>query len=288
MTFRIAVALALVAGMLSTVTDALAQPAVGTLGRIKTAKVINIAYSPDSIPFSVKEDGEAVGYSIDLCKRVVQQIGRAIDEPNLKVNWIPGSVTERLAMVAAGKADMECANTTLTQGRLATVDFSNLIFVESGGFLVRSNGTVDANGELGGKRIGVLKGTTTESRLKEAFRRRMVNATVVPINGAVEGIAMLESGTIDAYAGDKLKLIGLAATSKEPSMFKLLPVDISYEPYALALPRGDSAFRLEVNKALTRAYASSEIEGIFAKWMGKLGQPSSLLSALYLLNSIPE
>lgn len=288
MTYRLSATLALLGAVLLTMSNALAQPAVDTLGRIKAAKAVNIAYSPDSIPFSVKENGEAAGYSIDLCKRVVMQIGRAVGNADLKVNWIPGSVTERLQMVASGKADLDCANTTLTQGRLATVDFSNLIFVESGGFLVKANGTMDVNTELGGKKIGVLQGTTTQARLSDAFRRRLVNATVIPINAAAEGIAMLESGAIDAYAGDKLKLVGLAATSKDPTLFKLLPIDMSYEPYALALPRGDSAFRLEVNKALTLAYASGDIEMIFMKWMGKLGQPSGLLAALYLLNSIPE
>ena len=288
MSYRILAALALLCSTLLTASHALAQAAVDTLGRIKSAKAITIAYSPDSIPFSVKENGEAVGYSIDLCKRVVAQVAGTLNEPNLKVNWVPGSVSERLQMVASGKADLECGNTTLTQSRLASVDFSNLIFVESGGFLVKANGTMDANSELTGKRIGVLQGTTTESRLNETFKRRLVNATVVPIAGATDGIAMLEAGTIDAYAGDKLKLFGLAATSKDPSMFKLLPIDMSYEPYALALPRGDSAFRLEVNKALTQTYASGDIEAIFMRYMGKLGQPSGLLSALYLLNSIPE
>lgn len=288
MTFRFAATLALLGAVIVTTPHALAQAPVDTLGRIKAAKAVNIAYSPDSIPFSTREAGEAVGYSIDLCKRVVQQIARTLGEPDLKVNWIPGSVSERLQMVASGKADLDCANTTVTQSRLATVDFSNLIFVESGGFLVKANGTMDGNSELAGKRIAVLKGTTTETRLNDAFRRRAVNATVVPIATAAEGVAMLESGAIDAYAGDKLKLIGLAATSKDPSMFKLLAIDMSYEPYALSLPRGDSAFRLEVNKALTATYASADIERIFTRWMGKLGQPSGLLAALYLLNSIPE
>ena len=99
---------------------------------------------------------------------------------------------------------------------------------------------------------------------------------------------MLESGSADAYAGDKVKLVGLMATAKDPTMFALLSEDLSYEPYALALPRGDSALRLEVNKALTQIYVSGEIEAIFTQWMGKLGRPSPILVAMYMLNSIPE
>jgi glutamate/aspartate transport system substrate-binding protein len=134
----------------------------------------------------------------------------------------------------------------------------------------------------------VLKGTTTEARLESTLRARLVNATVVPIANASEGVAMVESGAVDAYAGDKIRLVGLAVQAKEPARLALLAEDLSFEPYALALPRNDSALRLEVNKALTQVYMGGDIETIFAQWLGKLGRPSGLLAAMYLLNSIPD
>jgi len=270
------------------IQGAVAQP-VDTLGRIKAAHVVNVAYSPDSLPFSLAGTGsEPAGYTIDLCKRVIAQIGRAVGDPGLKVNWIAGSVGERLEMIASGRAQLECANTTPTQSRLAKVDFSNLIFVDAGGLLVKAGSPINSTSDLSGKRIAVLKGTTSETRLGESLRRRLIDAKLVPIENAADGIAMLEAGTADAYAGDKVKLVGLMATAKDPSAFALLAEDVSFEPYALALPRGDSALRLEVNKALTQLYTSPDIEMIFMQWMGKLGRPSPALAMMYLLNSIPE
>jgi len=270
-------------------SGAQAQSGANTLGKIKAAKAINVAFSGDSLPFSfVGPNNEPAGYSIDICKRVIAQIGRAVGEPNLKVNWLVGPVTERLAMVASGRADLECANTTQTLARLANVDFSNLIFVDGGGFLVKFDSPVNKVGDMAGKKIAVLAGTTTETRLKDTLQRRLVNATVVPIANANEGVAMLESGTIDAYAGDKIKLVGLAAQAREPAKLALLAEDLSFEPYALAIPRNDSALRLEVNKALTQVYMGGDIEQIFGAWLGKLGRPSSLLAAMYLLYSIPD
>ena len=269
--------------------SATAQTVPNTLGKIKAAKAINVAFSGDSLPFSfVGPNNEPAGYSIDICKRVIAQIGRAVGEPNLKVNWLVGSVSERLQMVASGKADLECANTTQTIARLASVDFSNLIFVDGGGFLVKSDSPVNKVTDLGGKKVAVLAGTTTESRLNDTLKRRQVNATVVPIRNANEGVAMLESGSIDAYAGDKIKLVGLAAQAREPAKLAMLAEDLSIEPYALTLPRNDSALRLEVNKALTQVYMGGDIEAIFAQWLGKIGRPSGLLAAMYLLNSIPD
>ncbi|MGL6112708.1 MAG: transporter substrate-binding domain-containing protein, partial [Rubrivivax sp.] len=135
---------------------AIAQGSSPTLARIKAAKAINVAYSPDSAPFSsAAANAEPAGYSIELCKRVIAQIGRAVGEPQLKVNWLPGSVSERLNMVASGRAELECANTTQTQTRLASVDFSNLIFIDGGGLLVKAGAPINRIADLAGTRVAV-------------------------------------------------------------------------------------------------------------------------------------
>jgi glutamate/aspartate transport system substrate-binding protein len=249
-----------------------------TLAKIKAAKSITVAFSGDSLPFSyVETDNQPAGYSIDLCKRVIAAIGRAVGVPDIKVNWVVDTVPNRIAMVAGGKADLECANTTQSQSRLKEVDFSNLIFVDGGGFLVRADSAVNAFADLGGKSVAVTSGTTTEKRLNDMLKLRLIDAKVVKVKDAVA-----------AFASDKIKLVGLAAQAKGPNGFALLAEDLSFEPYAFMLPRNDSAFRLVVNSALTQIYLSGEIDPIFAKWLGPLGRPSGLLAAMYLLNAIPE
>jgi len=268
---------------------AAAQAVSPTLAKIKAAKAINVAYSPDSAPFSSAAAGAApVGYSIDLCKRVVAQIARAVGEPELKVNWLAAPVAERVQMVAGGRAEMDCANTTQTQTRLASVDFSNLIFIDGGGLLVKAGAPIQRIADLAGKRVAVLKGTTTQGHLDSALRRRNIQATLVPIDDAGVGLSLLEAGSVDAYVGDKVKLAALSLQAREPARMALVLEDLSFEPYALALPRNDSALRLEVNRALTQVYLSGDIEAIFEQWLGKLGRPTGLLAAMFLLNAIPE
>lgn len=268
---------------------AAAQGTSPTLAKIKAAKAVNVAYSPDSAPFSsVSGSAAPQGYSIELCQRVIAQVARAVGEPELKVNWIAGTVSERLQMVAGGRVDLDCANTTQTQTRLASVDFSNLIFIDGGGLLVKAGAPINRIADLAGKRVAVLEGTTTQTRLVETLRRRGIEATLLPIQDAGVGLSLVEAGTADAYAGDKVKLTALALTSREPARMALVLEDLSYEPYALALPRNDSALRLEVNRALTQVYLGGEIETIFEQWLGKLGRPTGLLAAMFLLNAIPE
>ena len=266
-----------------------AQRAPDTLAKIKTAKAITVAFSADSLPFSyVETNNQPAGYSIDLCKRVIAGLARATGVPDLKINWVVDTVPNRIAMVAAGKVDLECANTTQSLSRLKDVDFSNLIFVDGGGFLVRVDSPINGFGDLAGKSVAVTTGTTTEKRLASTLKDRLIDAKIVPVKDGVEGVALLEAGAVAAFASDKIKLVGLAAQAKDPKKFALLAEDLSFEPYAFMLPRGDSAFRLEVNRALTQVYLSGEIDQIFAKWLGPLGRPSGLLAAMYLLNAIPE
>ena len=259
-----------------------------TLAKLRATKTINIAFSADSLPFSfVDAKQQPAGYSIDLCKRVIVQLGRAAGVDELKVNWIVGTAAERVQMVASGKADIDCANTTATQARMADVDFSSLIFLDGGGFLVKGPALTKFT-DFNDKKIGVIAGTTTEQRLDAALKQRLINATVTKVRDGNEGLAMLESGSIDGFASDKIKLIGLAAQAKDPKPLAILADDLSIEPLAFALPRGDSAMRLEVNRALTQVYIGGEIETIFNAHLGALGRPSGLLAAMYLLNAIPQ
>jgi glutamate/aspartate transport system substrate-binding protein len=265
------------------------SPAPDALARIKAAKRINVAVSGDSLPFSfIGDKREPVGYSIDLCKRVIAHLGAVTGVPDLKVNWLVGTVGERIAMVASGKADLDCANTTATLTRMQDVDFSSLVFLESGGLLVKEASQIQKLADLAGKNVGVIAGTTTEARLDAILRERLVNAKVTRLKDGNEGVAMLESGSLDAFAGDKVKLVGLAVQAKDPKALTIVPEDLSIEPLAFAVPRGDSAFRLEVNRALTKVYVSGEIDAIFREWLGPVGRPSALLAAMFLLNAIPQ
>jgi ABC-type amino acid transport substrate-binding protein len=266
-----------------------AQRVPDTLAKIKAAGSITVAFSGDSLPFSfVQSNNQPDGYSIDLCKRVITSIARQLGVADLKVNWVVDTVPNRIAMIASGKADLECANTTASQTRMKEVDFSNLIFVDGGGFMVKADAPITGVGDLAGKSIAVTSGTTTESRLNGMLKDRNINAKVVQVKDGVEGTALLESGAVAAFASDKIKLIGLAAQAKDPKIFALLAEDLSFEPYAFMVPRNDSSFRLAVNSALTQVYLAGGIDEIFMKWMGKLGRPSGLLAAMYLLNAVPQ
>jgi ABC-type amino acid transport substrate-binding protein len=74
--------------------------------------------------------------------------------------------------------------------------------------------------------------------------------------------------------------------SREPDKLRIADQYLSIEPYALALPRGDSDFRLAIDQALSHIYKSEEIETIFAGAFG--APPNDTLKTLYLISVLPE
>ncbi len=293
MTFKATVLVVLLA--LCAAGSATAQELRGTLKKIKDSGSIALGYRESSPPFSFAEPSsaapggrKAVGYSIDLCLRVVNGVQKRLGGTAIQVKWVPVTPDTRIAAVVNGTVDLECGSSSNTLSRQEQVDFSALTFVDGGGFLVKANSGLMQMADFAGKRIGVIPGTTTDKALAEALRKERVTATVVPVKEHAEGRARLEAGAIDAYASDRALLIGLILTAATPAQFGLPDVMYSYEPYGLMMRRDDSAFRLEVNRALSQAYRSGDIAGIYQKWFGAFVKPGPLLLAMYLLQSIPE
>lgn len=93
---------------------------------------------------------------------------------------------------------------------------------------------------------------------------------------------------IAVYVSDRVILLGLAVTSKDPQQFAIGEQPLSYEPYGLMVRRGDAPFRLAVNRVLSQVYRSGDIAQIYSRWFGKLGPPGTLLLLMYGLHALPE
>jgi glutamate/aspartate transport system substrate-binding protein len=284
-----AVALRLSLAVVLSAVPAQAQDLQGTLKKIKDSGTITLGYREQSVPFAFKGgDGTPAGYSVDLCKSVATAVQQQLGLPKLDVKWVPVTVDTRISAVVRGTIDLECGSTTNTLSRQEQVDFSNMTFVDGGSLLVKTTGQLASFQDFAGKKIGVIPGTTTETALKAALQKALVSAQITPVKDHREGLTGLEGGTLDAYASDRVILIGLAVTAKDPSQFAIADTYLSYEPYGLMLRRGDAPFRLTVNRALAQLYRSGEIMQIYGRWFGKLGKPGSLLVAMYALNALPE
>ena len=274
-------------------TLALAQmasaPFEGRLKKIQETKTIAVAYRTDALPFSFEDaEKKPSGYMVDLCRSVVGVIERQIGVVPLQVKWVPVTVQSRFTAISGGQADMECGATTVTLGRMKQVGFSSLTFVDGTGLLVRKSTAGNSLMDLANKKIGVIAGTSNERALAEALKAKVVTAIVVPVPSREDGLAQLEAGTIDAFASDRVLLAGLASRAKDPKELALLGDPLSYEPYAIVLPRGDWALQQAVDAALAQIYRSSALPDIYNRWFGALGRPSPVLEVMFALGRLPE
>ena len=284
---------ALFAALCLAPTLALAQmasaPFEGRLKEIHETKTISVAYRTDALPFSFEDnEKKPTSYMVELCRSVIGVIERQIGITPLQIKWVPVTLQTRFSAIGSGQADMECGVTTVTLGRMKEVGFSSLTFIDGTGLLLRASTAGTSLMDLANKKIGVIAGTSNERALAEAMKAKVVTAVVVPVKTREEGLAQLEAGTIEAFASDRVLLVGLASKSKDPKALALLGDALSYEPYAIVLPRGDWAMRQAVDAALAQIYRSSALPDLYNRWFGALGRPSPVLEVMFALGRLPE
>ena len=259
-----------------------------TLDRIRQDNTIRIAYRADAPPFSYNgSNDKPSGFMVDLCRAVISQIGQQLNLPLLKTTYVTVTAADRFEAIQQNKADLLCEPTSSTLSRRKLVDFSISTFVDGASLMITPNGPHNLQ-ELAGQTVGVLSGTTTEQELHNSLQRAGVIATVIPAQTHAEGLAMLDGGKTSAYFADRSILLALIASSKAPDKLRLADAYLTIETYALALPRGEDDFRLEVDRALSHIYGSGEITSILGQTFGKNVQPGSMLQMVYILSGLPD
>jgi ABC-type amino acid transport substrate-binding protein len=281
---RIWLAAAFAIGLVMTVGVASA----GVLDRVAQEKAIRIAYREDAPPFSFKDKiGEPAGFMVDLCRAVAKKLAEERNLAGLNVIYVPVTAADRFEAITQQKADLLCEPTSVTLSRRQLVDFSIPTFLDGASLIVRADGPKKLN-ELTGRKVGVVAGTTTEESLRNSLKDAGIGAEVVATKTHGDGLAMLDEGKISAYFADRSILLFLIKDSKAPEKLRLADDYLSVEPYALVMPRGDSDFRLAVDRALSHIYRSGEIGTIFERTFGGKAKPSQILQTLYLISGLPD
>jgi glutamate/aspartate transport system substrate-binding protein len=261
-----AVAFGLIAsGMLT--APAMAQELTGTLKKIKDSGTISIGHRESSVPFSYLDDKQQpIGYSMDLCNKVVDAIKTELKMPNLKVALQPVTSSNRIPLMQNGTIDLECGSTTNSVERQKQVAFGNTTFVINVTAAVKKNSGINSLADLNGKTISTTSGTTAVPLMKKY--KRTENAVVKEIYGKdhAESFLLLADGRVDAFVMDDILLAGQIANSKAPGDYKIINESLRTEPYGIMMRKDDPAFKKVVDTTLAGLMKSGEIEKIYSKW----------------------
>lgn len=249
-----------------------------TLQKIKESGVIQLGGRDASFPFSYKiaADAAPIGFSADLCAKIVEAVKTKLGMPQLKVNYTIVTPSNRIALVQNDTIDLECSTTTNTTARAQQVEFAPTHFVGSITALVRKNSGIENIAQLDGKRIATVTGSTSIQLLRKYRRSESVQFQEISGKDTSETFLLLSTGRADAMVLEDVQLVGLAAMSGQASDFKLVAERLRDEPYGFMFRKDDPTFKALVDDTMTRLMKTGEIQEIYAKWFTRPVPPNQV------------
>jgi glutamate/aspartate transport system substrate-binding protein len=273
-TLRSTVTLALLS--LAASTSFAADPA-GALKKFKDSGTITIGYRESSIPFSYLDDkAQPVGYSMELCGRVVDAIRKQIGAPALQVKYQSVTSQNRIPLVVNGTVDLECGSTVNNVERQQQVAFSVTTFVVATRFVGFKSAKLKTLDDLRGKTVAVTTGTNTMKRVRELDAARKLNLNILAGKDHAESLLLVSTGRAAAFFEDDILLTGLVAASANAADYALSTEGYSVDPYAIMFAKDDPALKKVVDDTLAALFRSGEIERIYDKWFNRPIPPKGI------------
>src|SRR5688572_11451780 len=269
---------ALIAAIAATVGFAATSVAQeGTLKKIKDSGSITIGHRDASVPFSYYDDKQqAVGYSLDLCSKIVGAIRRELKMSTIEVKYQLITSANRIPLMANGTIDLECGSTTNNLSRQEQVWFSNTTYVTANRFVTKKDSKIGKLADLKGKTVVSTAGTTNIKQITEINAAQNLGMNIISANGHPEAFQMVETGRAVAFVMDDILLYSLVAQSRNPKDYVISSEALSVEPYGIMVRKDDAAFKKVVNGALNAVYKSGEINKIYDKWFLKPVPPKNI------------
>ena len=264
---KIATLMAAAATAAALATPAFAEELTGTMKKIKETGTITVSHREASIPFSYLDDNQKpIGYSVDICNKVVEAVKAELKMPNLAVKFQPVTSSNRIPLLQNGTIDLECGSTTNSVERQKQVAFGNTYFVINVTVAVKKSSGINTMADLNGKTVSTTSGTTSVAWFKKY--KRTENADIKSIYGKdhAESFLLLADDRVAAFIMDDVLLAGQIANSRSPADYKILPESMNVEPYGPMLRKDDPQFKKIVDTTLASMMKSGEMEKIYAKW----------------------
>jgi ABC-type amino acid transport substrate-binding protein len=259
-----------------------------TFDRIRSARTLRLGFRTDARPFSYRDaTGQPAGYSVALCKRIAAAAKSELGMSSMELEWIRVVANTRFRTLQQGQVDLICGAETETLARREEASFSIPIFPGGVGVLIRADAPVGLKEVLAGRgrisppiwraavtealharAFSIVEGTTSEQWLAKRMTDLRIIAKVARVKTYDEGVQAVIDRQSDAFFGERAVL--LDAARRHSSVRDLIVIDrlFTYEPLALPVRRGDEAFRLLVDRALSRLYESGEIVGVYTNSFG--------------------
>ncbi|WP_118180635.1 transporter substrate-binding domain-containing protein [Paraburkholderia phosphatilytica] len=243
-----------------------AQDLTGTLKKIHDDRVVLLGVREASIPFAYSNGQHTVGYSYAIAQRIIDEIRKTLNLPDLKVREVPVNSSNRVSLLVNNQIDLECGSTTHTRDRENQAAFSYSFFMYSVRMLVRKSSHIKDFQDLAGKPVVTTAGTSDERLLRELNSAKQLNMRIAAVKDHPEAFAMVKSGRAVAFVMDEPILYGTRAADPHPDEFEVTGSPLATEAYACMFRKGDAPFRKLVNDVVGTMETSGEAARLYDTW----------------------
>lgn len=243
-----------------------AEPASGTLKKIKDSGAITLGYRESSMGFSYLDGTKPVGYSLDICYRIVEEAKRQLGMDKVEIRYQATTSQNRIPLVANGTVDLECGTTTNLVERQSQVAFSPDIFRYNVRFAVRADSGIKGLSDLSGKTVVSTTGTTSLRLLRQAERAKNLDIKAISGKDHAESFLLVANKRADAFVMDDILLAGQIANAANPKDYVIVGEPLRTENQALMLRKDDPAFKAVVDKVFGDMAKSGDLEKLYNRW----------------------
>ena len=246
-------------GTLADLAVSLEPVATSRVDMIRAGETLTAGVKEDFAPFGFLQDGERVGFDVDLIREFSRRWYN--DENAIQLKTVTSK--DRIPRLASNELDLVAASMTHKKDRDKDIDFSQVYFLDGQSLLVREADGLEQFADLEGKNVAALQGSTSIINIQQRADELGVGLNVIPYVGVPEAVAALTAGEVDAFTTDSIALSTLAAQNPELQVIGGL---FTREPYGMGVPKNDYRFRELVNFTLQEMKRDGTYDTIYQRW----------------------
>jgi glutamate/aspartate transport system substrate-binding protein len=246
-----------------------------TLAKIKASGGISLGVRDSSALSYTLGNGKYVGFHTEMAERIVDDLSKQVGK-KLNITYTLVTSQNRIPLVQNGTVDLECGSTTNNTARQKDVDFAYNTYMEVVRTAVRANSGIKDLKDLNGKTVATSTGTTSVQILRKNERAQGIDFKEVMGKDHADSFLLLESGRADAFVMDASILAANISKSKNPKDFAIVGPELSVEPIACMVRKGDAEFLNAVNASISRQIQDGSLAKLYDKWMVQPVPPNNV------------
>jgi glutamate/aspartate transport system substrate-binding protein len=220
-----------------------------------------------SLPLSyLDNDGQPVGFSVELCRNVADAVRAKLGMPGLKTAFVTVTSATRIPLMRNGTVDIECGSTVNHLTRQKQVAFSVTTLPVQKQILTKVDSGIRGIDDLKGKSVAITQGTDTLELFNKLNRERGLDPKVVQGKDHAESVLLASTGRAVAFVDDSVLMAAFRATASDPKAWAVVPGNPDIDPYTPMFRKDDPAFKALVDETVVGLMKSGRFAEIYARW----------------------